>query len=149
MTVGSTNSTTTSRVGQVNVNSGTINTNNLKFKTGAGAGREAQAVLSMGNNSKIYVSGAVSFAPNNRGTLNSNSGSPGATFVYNKTTGSQTLAFPSSGAAAFVYNNIWSENTTPSSSGLIITNNLTSTNVAGNIEVHSGAWMQLGSNVSI
>ncbi|MBS1542160.1 MAG: G8 domain-containing protein [Bacteroidetes bacterium] len=149
LTIGSTNSTTVSRIGKVNLTSGTITLNNLKFKTGAGAGREVQAVLSMGNNSKAYLSGSVSFLPNNRGTLTSTAGATGSTFVYNKTTGSQTLAFPSLGAASFVYNNLWSENTSPASSGLMITTALTSTNVTGNIEVHNGAWMQLASNATI
>lgn len=122
-----------SRIARVQLSSGTLQVSgNLIFNTAGAGGNEATAVLSLGANGRINLAGSLLYT-NNRGTLSMNATS---VFNFNRTAGAQDLDFPNSSTAAFVFSNIECNNT--STNGVRVIENVTATNVTGNLRVLSG-----------
>ncbi len=122
---------------RVNITTGTLNVgSNLVFNTSNNAGRESTAVLDMtGGNGRVNLSGQLSFV-NNRGTLSA--GTSGSVFNYNRSSGGQSVAFPTASSAAWAYHNLYLNNTSPSAINLLA--NITTTNVTGDLRVQSGRF---------
>lgn len=127
----------TARICRVVITTGTLNVgSNLVFSTSNNAGLQVTAVLDMtGGNGRVNLSGQLNFV-NNRGTLAA--GTSGSVFNYNRTSGGQSVAFPTASGAAWAYHNLYLNNTSPSAINLLA--NITNTNLTGDLRVQSGRF---------
>lgn len=132
VTIGTAASGNVGRVAQVNLTTGTLDAGGLRFRTATGAGREAQAVMTISGAGNVILRGTLSFL-NNRGTLTSAAGS---TFNFIRSSSGQTIAAPSSSTATWVYANIHANNT--STAGVAFGFTSTATSVTGNVRVQTG-----------
>ncbi len=122
---------------RINITTGILNVgSNLVFNTSNNANRELTAVLDMaGGNGRINLSGQLNFT-NNRGLLLS--GTSGSVFNYNRTSGGQTIMFPTANSTPWVYHNLYLNNTSPS--GINLFGGITASNVTGDVRVQSGTF---------
>lgn len=122
-------------IARINITTGTLNVgSNLVFNTSNNANRELTAVLDMtGGNGRVNLSGQLNFT-NNRGLLLS--GTAGSVFNYNRSTGSQTVMFPSANATPWSYHNLYLNTT--GGGGINIFGGITASNVTGDVRVQSG-----------
>ncbi|MDW8332019.1 MAG: T9SS type A sorting domain-containing protein, partial [Cyclobacteriaceae bacterium] len=122
---------------RINITTGTLNVgSNLVFNTSNNANRELTAVLDMtGGNGRINLSGQLSFT-NSRGLLLS--GTAGSVFNYNRTSGGQTVMFPTANSTPWTYHNLHLNNT--SGSGINLFGGITASNVTGDVRVQSGIF---------
>lgn len=127
------------QIAQVNLSTGTLSAGNIYFNASNNNGVEAATVINVTGAGTINLSGAMTFA-NNRGLL-----TPGttSTFNFNGTSpAGQLLVFPSANTVTFKYNNITFNNTT--TNGVLVSppgQNLTATNVTGNVSVQTGSFV--------
>ncbi len=134
----------TSRIARVRIQNGTLNTRGVNYITPNNNGTQVVAVVDMSSGNGTWNRGGLMTFANNRGTLLSNTGSPGSTVNFNRTSGSQILIFPSTAPTAFAYHNVKANNSTE----LDVVNDIATTGnyiVTGNIAVESGN-MIVGSN---
>ncbi|MBL7849966.1 MAG: T9SS type A sorting domain-containing protein, partial [Cyclobacteriaceae bacterium] len=137
VTIGSAASNVNTRVSRINITTGTLGAGSLRFRPFIQAGREVQTVLNISGAGTVNLHGALTFN-GNRGTLSSAAGS---TFNFDRSASGQTIAIPTSSAAAWVYANIHANNT--SSAGVAFGFTSTATSVTGNVRVQTGL-MTLG-----
>lgn len=134
------------RVARVAITSGTLTVTNIIFNITNNGGVEAAAVIDMsGGDGLINLNGSFSFT-NSRGTLISKSTGTGSSVNFKRAAGSQAVNFPTSSTAAFIYNNIYTNN--GNSAGVLLSANITTTNVTGNVEAQTGV-LRIGSNTMV
>lgn len=121
---------------RVNITTGTLNIgSNLVFNTSNNANRELTAVLDMtGGNGRVNLSGQLTFI-NNRGLLLS--GTSGSVFNYNRSSGGQTIMFPTANSTPWTYHNLYLNNT---GTGVNLFGGISASNVTGDVRVQSGTF---------
>jgi hypothetical protein len=114
---------------------------NLIYNT-QGINNEVTAVLNVGSG-RINLAGSLNYGEN-RGTLSM--GTSGV-FNFNGTTAAQALNLPDNSAGSFVFTNIECNNVSPN--GVQVTENITSTNLKGNLRVLSGKLQMVANSPNI